>query len=205
MTKLYLFLLAIIFGGCTGPSEKTNPDPLDDDPIRVIQEREQNALEKRQEAPGTLISTIDFRVKTLNTVDFEGGIIPWANLQNPETDLPKLFDKDEVVLKDRLIRIIIAYPLTNPYEFTLTSNNGFTRSQLLLEISSIYYKIFEEEEETATIKTIPPDKRTRMMNRNETNGKYGIWGHDIADLDLSSISVYRTTNGDIVLSLDIES
>jgi hypothetical protein len=44
-----------------------------------------------------------------------------------------------------------------------------------------------------------------MYNRNETNGKYGIWGHDIADLDISGISVYKTKNGEIILTLNIES
>jgi len=95
--------------------------------------------------------------------------------------------------------------LTNQYEFTLTSDKGFTRAQLLSEISRHYYKVFDEEEESATVKTIPADKRTTIANRNETDGKYGIWGHDIADLVLSGISVYKTTNGDIVLSLNIES
>ncbi|MES2849907.1 MAG: hypothetical protein V4685_12675 [Bacteroidota bacterium] len=87
----------------------------------------------------------------------------------------------------------------------MTSQNGFTRKQLLQEISDNYYKLYEEEEKSATIKTIPIEKRTTMYNRNQTNGKYGIWGHDIADLVLSEILIYKTPDGQITLSLNIES
>ena len=205
MTKYYLLLLTVLFIACNGQSQKTSSDSQSKNPIKVIQEREQIAVEKQYDNLGELISTIEFGVQTDNKTDFEDGIIPWASLQNPENDIPNLIDKDEVVIKQASIKIIIDYPLTNQYEFTLTSDKGFTRAQLLSEISRHYYKVFDEEEESATVKTIPADKRTTIANRNETDGKYGIWGHDIADLVLSGISVYKTTNGDIVLSLNIES
>jgi hypothetical protein len=44
-----------------------------------------------------------------------------------------------------------------------------------------------------------------MYNRNQPKGKYGIWGHDIADLVLSEILVCKTTNGQFVFALNIES
>ena len=87
----------------------------------------------------------------------------------------------------------------------MTSDKGFTRQRLLQEISNNYYKLYDEEEKSATIKTIHLDKRTTMYNRNQTNGKYGVWGHDIADLVLTEILVYKTVTGQIVLSLEIES
>jgi hypothetical protein len=205
MIKYFLFLLTVLFIGCNGQSQKKNLDSQLKDPIKVIQEREQVSAEKQYDNLGELISTIEFGVRTDNKTDFEDGIIPWASLQNPESDIPNLIDKDEVVIKQASIKIIIDYPLTNQYEFTLNSDKGFTRTQLLSQISKHYFKVFEEEEESATVKTIPVDKRTTMYNRNETDGKYGIWGHDIADLVLSSISVYKTTNGETVLSLNIES
>ncbi len=87
----------------------------------------------------------------------------------------------------------------------LQSAKGFTRGQLLIEISKHYYKLYDEEEQTATVKTIPINQRTTMYNRNQTNGKYGVWGHDIADLDLSEITVYKNKKGETVLLLGIES
>jgi len=205
MTKYFLLLLTVLFVGCNGQSKKSNSEPKSEDPIKVIQQREQRATEKQYDNLGELISTIEFGVETDNRKDFEDGIIPWASLENPESDIPNLIDKDEVVIKQTSIKIIIDYPLTNQYEFTLKSDKGFTRTQLLSEISQHYSKVFDEEEKSATVKTIPVDQRTTMYNRNETDGKYGIWGHDIADLVLSGISVYKTTNGETVLSLNIES
>ncbi len=109
------------------------------------------------------------------------------------------------MLHQQKITVIIDYPLTHEYRFTLNSANGFTREFLLKEISKAYYIIYEEEEKTATVKTIPLKQRTGMHNRNQTNGKYGIWGHDINDLYPDEIFVYQTPEGQILLSPAVES
>ena len=172
---------------------------------KILVDREKRSTEKQTATIGVLINTISFEVRTDNKKDFEDGIIHWASIENPDLDIRRLVDKDKIVISESRITIIIDYPLTNEYKFELKSKNGFTRQQLLKEISKSYYQIYDEEEKTATIKTIPIDKRTKMYNRNETNGKYGIWGHDIADLVLADILVYKTESGEIVLSLDMES
>ena len=99
---------------------------------------------------------------------------------------------------------MIDYPFRKEFRFDAESKNGFTRAQLLRDISSAYYKIYKEEEQTATTKTIPAEKRTTTYNRNQTNGIYGIWGHDIADLVLAEILVCKDSSGKIILSLNIE-
>jgi hypothetical protein len=205
MRKYILLILTISLISCKEQKKQSNLNAETKDPIEFIQENEQKSMEKQYGNLGDLISTIEFKVKTENKKDYTDGFIPWASLENPKQDIPNLVEKEKIVIKQSLIKIIIDYPLTNQYEFTLTSNEGFSREQLLLEISNHYYKVFEEEENTATIKTTPIDKRTTMYNRNQTNGKYGIWGHDIADLVLSSINVYKTKNGEIILTLGIES
>ena len=204
----YLILITLTFSivGCKEQTNlklgsKTNPK----DPIEIIKEREQQSMQKSNSEIGELISAFDFKVKTNNLKDFEDGFIPWADLENPINDLPNLAKRDEIIINNQKIKIIIDYPLTNQYEFTLKSDKGFSRGQLLSEISKHYYSVYEEEEKTATIKTIPIEKRTIMYNRNETDGKYGIWGHDIADLDISGILVYKTNNGEIIITLNIES
>lgn len=197
--------MTILITGCNSQSQRTNSEAQTKDPIAIIREKEELALEKQYDNLGELVSTIEFQVNTDNRTDFEDGIIPWASLEDPQADIPNLVNRDEVVIKHTSIKIIIDYPLTNQYEFILNSDKGFTRAELLSQISTHYYKLFDEEESSATIKTIPVDKRTTMANRNQTDGKYGIWGHDIADLVLSSISVYKTANGEMVLSLNIES
>jgi hypothetical protein len=110
-----------------------------------------------------------------------------------------------VVITQKKITIIIDYPLTHEYRFNLSSDTGFSKAQLVKELSKHYYQLYAEEEASATIKTIPADQRKTLANRNQTNGKYGIWGHDIADLMLADILVYRAANGEILLSLNIES
>lgn len=205
MKKCYIVLIGIALIGCNGQSFQKNSLQKTNDPIEKVKEKETIAQEKQYDNLGELISKIAFNVKTNNKEDFENGIIPWASIANFKEDITNLIDKDEIVLIQPSIKIIIDYPLTNQYEFSLTSENGFTRKQLLTEISKHYYKLYEEEEKSATIKTIPVEKRTQMYNRNETNGKYGIWGHDIADLVLAEILIFKTAEGKIVLTLNIES
>jgi hypothetical protein len=203
---LLITILSISFVGCKGQTNENSGSMTNQkDPIEVVKEREQKSMAKNYSEIGELISTFEFKVKTNNLKDFEDGFIPWADLETPTNDLPNLYNRDEIIIPNKQIKIVIDYPLTNQYEFIIKSDNGFTRGQLLSEIGKHYYSLYEEEEKTATTKTIPLDKRTTMYNRNETNGKYGIWGHDIADLDLSGISVYKNSNGEIIITLNIES
>lgn len=174
----------------------------------VLSKKESEAVNKKQNNLGTLIATIEFGVQASEDEleDFEDGIIPWISIENPESEMDRLIDSDEIVITYSEITIIIDYPLNKPTSFVLTnSKNGFTKKELILEISKKYHEIFTVEEATATIKTIPPDERKKIMNRNETNGNYGIWGHDIGDLDLSSIEVYKSESGKIQIILDVYS
>lgn len=194
-----LILLSFIVIGCNSKSTQTPEKNYES----VLTEREQNFSEKQINEIGELQNTISFEVMT-DVKDFEDGIQPWASVEKPAIDLPKLVKKEEIIISENNITIIIDYPLTNEYKFDLESKNGFTREMLLIEISRHYYKLYDEEEKTATIKTLPMEKRT-MHNRNETNGKYGIWGHDMGDLVLTEIQIYKTSTGKIILTLGIDS
>jgi hypothetical protein len=118
--------------------------------------------------------------------------------------LPNLIDRDVIIIVEKKISIVIDYPLQNEYHFRLESKNGFSRKDLLLEISKNYHQLYKEEEESATVKTLPIDERP-IQNRNKTNGKYGIWGHDISDLVLTDIYVYKDDNGGITVTMNIDS
>lgn len=54
-------------------------------------------------------------------------------------------------------------------------------------------KRYLEENETSTLKNESISKRTKgvslLINRAQTNGKYGIWGHDLEDLTIVNIMV----------------
>ena len=153
---------------------------------------------------------IFFQVKTENKDDleiFEDGIIPWVSLKAPEDEIENLIEKDKIILPIDSAILIIDYPLNKPIEVIIKphSPNGFSREDLIKSISREYNRIYLEEEESAKTKTIPVEKREGIINRNQTNGKYGIWGHDLGDLDLSSIIVHKKRNGLIKLELYIES
>ncbi|MBA4318634.1 MAG: hypothetical protein C0412_09550 [Flavobacterium sp.] len=176
--------------------------------IDVLNKKEAEQQAKIQDNLGTLISTIEFGIKATGDElkDFEDGVIPWISIENPENEIDKLIDSDKIVIPYSEITLIIDYPLNNPASFVLkNSSSGFTKKQLILEISKKYYEIYKVEENTAKTKTIPVDKREGLINRNETDGKYGVWGHDIGDLDLSSIEVYKSENGKIQIILGVES
>lgn len=161
-----------------------------------------------QNNQGNIVTTIEFGVKAEpeDAKDFVDGIIPWINIENPENQINLLIDADKVVITDSEVTLVIDYPLNKPAEFILKSlGKGFTKKQLVLEISKKYHEIYEAEESSAKTKTIPVEKREGLVNRNETNGKYGICCHDIGDLDLSSAQVYKTENGKTQIVLEIES
>lgn len=210
--RLIIFSFIILLIGCkeSGKNKISTSESLINDTTaeyysQIIQGKEKASIEKNYNEFGKLITTIAFRVKTQNKEDFEDGIQPWISIDEPQRDLPSLLNKEEVVISENKVTLIIDYPLTNEFRAYINSTNGFTRERLINEISKSYFMLYEEEEKTATIKTVPVKERKGLYNRNETNGKYGILGHDISDLVLSEIVVYEATDGQIILTLNIES
>jgi hypothetical protein len=130
----------------------------------------------------------------------------WISLDSPENRLINLVDADVVVIPYQKVKLRIDYPVAKPVFFLLSgAEKGFTRKQIILAISKTYHEMYDEEEKIAKIKTVPLKDRKTLANRNETDGKYGIWGHDLSDLELNSINVYESTDGTIVLDLEIDS
>jgi hypothetical protein len=206
--RIAIWLLLLAPSVCKAQENGSNTKSAADttkDYSTLLTRFEQQASEKSYDNLGSLISTIDFKVKTSNLTDYPEGFIPFMEIEHPEKSIKQLVNKDEIVVKDDTITLIIDYPLTNEYRLKINSKNGFTRRELITAISKAYYKLFSEEEATATVKTIPVEKRTAVYNRNQTNGKYGIWGHDIADLVLADVMVYKALSGELFLSLNIES
>ena len=198
-----LFVLAFLIS-CNSQKSSEEKATLD---IEALNKKEQKSSIKPS-SQGELIATIECGIKANKEElkDFEDGIIPWISIEKPEEEINRLIDADKVVITNSEITLIIDYPLNKPAEIVLKSpGKGFTKKQLVLEISKKYHEIYEAEESSAKTKTIPVEKRKGLINRNETDGKYGIWGHDIGDLDLSSIEVYKTQNGNIQIILGIES
>jgi len=195
-----LFILAIL----TSCNFQKSSEKKEDIDTELLSDKENNS----QSDLGNLVSTIQIGVKANKEQlqDFENGIVPWISIENPEAEISQLIEAESIIVPDSEITLLIDYPLNKPAEFVLKSaGKGFTKKQLILEISKKYHEIYKEEESTAVTKTLPMEKRGSLINRNETDGKYGVWGHDIGDLDLSAIDVYRSENGKITISLGVES
>lgn len=199
-------LLLLIFAGtrCVEAPKpqtetpKTAPDTSKEAFVAELKARENASITAEYDSLGTLEQVFSFEVK--NAEEEGAGV----HLASPETDISNLLDKNERLLADAEVKVLIDYPLTHHYFFPLSSGKGFNRMQLAEEISRIYQQIYAEEEQTASIKTLPLTQR-QMYNRNTTNGKYGIWGHDLGDLVLTKISVYKPLQGPRILVLYIES
>ncbi len=109
--------------------------------------------------------------------------------QNSEGSGGNFLRPDEIVINDPEIKIEFDYPLKTKFTFNFKNDKGFTRKQLVNHIVETYKLIYREEEETIqNQKIIPPKERGPMLNRNETDGKYGIFGHDIEDLWLEGMT-----------------
>jgi hypothetical protein len=176
-----------------------------------LQEKFARKLDQTQEQIdnlGPVIQTIDFKQKATgeDLKTFEDGFIPWISVEDPNSELSNLIDADKIVIDHPIVTLFIDYPLNNPAIFEIKAvGEGFSRRELILKISEKYQEIYKLEESTAKTKTIPPDQREGMINRNETDGKYGVWGHDLSDLDLSQIEVHKDKKGEITLTLVVDS
>jgi len=154
---------------------------------------------------GTVIGIVEFVVRDPEFA--QDGPSPYVSIENPSKSIQFMDKPDEIVVQDRELCIIVDYPVTGGWEFNITSAHptGFTRSELVKEISRIYHAVYAEEERTTKIKIIPFERREKVINRNKTDGKYGIWGHDIGDLALNMVEVRKHANGKLYALLGIDS
>jgi len=148
---------------------------------------------------------VTFRVKR-DPVDKAYPFSPYVHLQDPDKSIVGMEDAEQIVLPCRNIIVIADYPLRSAFSFPLKSADdaGFTRAELARQIGAIYQHIYAEEEKTTRQPIIPPDQRQGLANRNGTDGTYGIWGHDLGDLDLSAVTP-ELRDGVVYVRLEIDS
>lgn len=106
-------------------------------------------------------------------------------------------DKFDVVIDKPKICVLFDYPLAKAHKIYLVPLFGaknFTRVGLAKAIAVKYQEIYAEEAKTSEESI--GERLTRqgqtndwqMANRAKTNGKWGIWGHDLSDLDLHTVT-----------------
>lgn len=113
-------------------------------------------------------------------------------------DCDQIIEKDAIVIPDQTITIQFSYPLTNPTQMQFTALNGFSRLELLKCIYAGYSSIYKQESNTMT----KIDSNVPLHNRGRSDGKYGIWGHELKDLCIEGIVYSNDTH---IVSLNIGS
>ena len=133
---------------------------------------------------------------------FPGGI----HLADHTKALTHLRNPEEIVIPFEHAVLVIDLPLTHPASIELDApvTVGFTRAELVKQVAEAYAHVYEAEEETAVTKTIPVDERGTLRNRNRTDGVYGIWGHDLADLTVTAARWTRSEAGKVTIELHVE-
>ena len=117
-----------------------------------------------------------------------------------------MIDPDEKVIEDDDITINFDYPLSHTVKKDFQSDDGFTRHELWQAIHDGYTKIYDEEDtavgDPGTIgeNSLSTSSASKMINRSESQGPHGIWGHYIGDLFIEgvvekAISEYDLTMG----------
>lgn len=133
----------------------------------------------------------------------DGGI----RITEVDRSLATLRNPEEIVIPFENAILVIDYPLSTPASIAISASlpQGFTRAELVRAVCEEYANIYEAEEATAHTKTIPPEERTVLKNRNRTDGVYGIYGHDLGDLTLTALRWKRDVGGNVTIELHVES
>ncbi len=165
-----------------------NEDSGDDVAVREAAFAAREADHLRRVKPS---AEIEFRVEARpeDRDIHEDACVNWVALAHLESDIERMHDPDEIVLPAGEYILNIDYPVAKPAEIPLSPSDprGYSRAAIAREVAKVYAAVYEEEERTSSVKVIPPEARGQTYNRNETDGKYGIWGHDIEDLALVKV------------------
>jgi len=97
----------------------------------------------------------------------------------------KMVKPDERVIRKENIVIVYNYPLDLAVDFPHKRKGGWTRKALFAAIQKDYAKIYRDEDKAVG----PTGHVPGMLNRDRSDGPYGIWGHDIGDLVVEGVTV----------------
>lgn len=113
--------------------------------------------------------------------------LDYVSIANPEIDTG-IF---EPRLANKTFTCEITYPLSRPYIFMYKFDPKGSLDGLIEEVCKNYKSIYDLEDKTSELEAtnIPG-----MYNRVQTNGTYGIWGHDIGDLALGGLYIDTKLN-----------
>lgn len=113
-------------------------------------------------------------------------------------------EADEIIIPAREATLRLVYPLSVValVPVKAAAPEGITRGEALNAIHDAYKTIYARED--ASSRPTPIDDREISLNRNETSGNFGIWGHDMSDLVVTSLLV-RLIDGAYWIEPELES
>lgn len=131
--------------------------------------------------------------KTLNGFNKLEETMLFERIENSEFNCQNVnFDKE--IIGD----LILCYP----FKVVVKEEIKFkTLYELISEIRKTYHKIYSME--AKALKTLR--KRKNSYNRGTSDGMFGIWGHDIYDLIISSIRIVENNDDKPLIDVSIES
>lgn len=106
-----------------------------------------------------------------------------------EDERNQLKNPTEIIIEEESIIIEFTYPLSREVELEFNNKGGFSRMDLWRYIYEGYKKIYDEEESDAG----DPGNAPNLLNRAQSNGRYGIWGHYLGELYIERISYDANT------------
>jgi len=109
--------------------------------------------------------------------NFSAHISSFPSLRN------QIIDGNEKITDRTSIDIVFDYPLSRSVNLSFTNPSGFTRNDFYRCIYDGYTFIYSEEEADAG----DPGHIPGMLNRAPSEGRYGIWGHDMGDLVIERV------------------
>lgn len=115
--------------------------------------------------------------KVLNGFNKLNEQVLFEPIVSEEFEVQNIFFEKEIIAD-----LYLSYPFTVVVKEEIKFNS---LHQLITSIRNIYKKIYKEEEESLT----KIDTNPNLYNRGNSNGKYGIWGHDIYELTIESIRI----------------
>lgn len=133
------------------------------------------------------------------------GFPPSLRLSDPESAIEMLELRDEIVIPFASATLVIDFPLTHPAQVAITAAlpQGFTRGELVRTICEEYAHVYAAEEGTA-IDEVKVEERGARRERVRSDGAYGIWGHSLEDLVLTSARWVKQSNGDVRIDLHVD-
>lgn len=114
-----------------------------------------------------------------------------------KVDLFDMVDDDVFQTRNVMFEKEIIGELYLSYPFSVVIKDEIKFSslhELISEIRRVYHAAYSLENGTSIKKAMPmyeEDPNSPLINRNRTDGVIGIWGHDIGDLVIESITLYE--------------